>query len=98
MVGSKNVSGIEKGFTSITGDARNVGIVFSSSVAWFAVEIGDEYDVVILRERARRLLNQIYLSKESYSKADVLTMKHTWIRFSSIFNCCEIRSRVDTSG
>jgi hypothetical protein len=33
MVGSKNVSGIEKGFTSITGDARNVGIVFSSSVA-----------------------------------------------------------------
>ncbi len=59
MVGSNMVSGIENGFTSITGDARNDGIVFSSSFVKFEVGTVDEYDVDDLRLRARRLLNQI---------------------------------------
>jgi hypothetical protein len=40
----------------------------------FEAEIGDEYDVDVLRVRARRLLNQIYESKEeenSYCKANL---------------------------
>ncbi len=53
------VSGIENGFTSITGDARNDGIVFSSSFVRFEAGTVDEYDVDDLRLRARRLLNQI---------------------------------------
>jgi hypothetical protein len=59
-VGSKTVSDIENGFTSITGEARKDGIVFSSSFIRFDGGILDEYDAGDLRVRARRLLNQTY--------------------------------------
>ena len=60
IVGSKIVSGIGNGFISITGDARNDGMVFSSSLSVFETGAGDEYDDGVLRVRARRLLNHIY--------------------------------------
>ncbi len=42
IVGSKTGSCIENGFTSITGEARNDGIVFSSSVVLFDTGTVDE--------------------------------------------------------
>ncbi len=77
IVGSKTRSGIENGLTSITGEARNDGIVFSSSFRLFDVRTVDEYDADDLRVRARRLLNHIYESKdvivkEKLKKYDIL--------------------------
>ncbi len=62
--GSKTGSGIENGLTSITGEASNDGMLFSSSFKLFPAGTVDEYVEVVFRVRARRLLNQTYELKE----------------------------------
>ena len=64
IVGSKTVSGVRNGLTSIIGEARNDGKAFSSSFVLLHSGTAGEYDVGDFRVRARRLLNHIYQSNK----------------------------------